>query len=84
VSDEEIMKAQKLLACTEGIGVEPASAASVAGLIKLVESGKIDTDEKIVCIATGHALKDPEAVFEGYEKPMEIEPEIEELERVLN
>lgn len=84
VSDEEIMKAQKLLACTEGIGVEPASAASVAGLIKLVESGKIDTDEKIVCIATGHALKDPEAIFEGYEKPMEIEPEIEELERVLN
>jgi threonine synthase len=83
VSDEEIIKAQKLLASLEGIGVEPASAASVAGLIKLVESGGVDTDEKIVCITTGHALKDPEAIFKGYEKPIEIEPEIEELEKVL-
>lgn len=83
VSDEEIIKAQRLLACLEGIGVEPASAASVAGLIKLVDSGEIDRNEKIVCIATGHALKDPEAIFKGYEKPIEIEPKIEELERVL-
>lgn len=84
VSDKDIIKAQKLLACLEGIGVEPASAASVAGLIKLVDSGEIDRNEKIVCITTGHALKDPEAIFEGYEKPIGIEPKIEELERVLN
>ena len=84
VSDKEIIKAQKLLAGLEGIGVEPASAASIAGLIKLVKSGEIDPDEKIVCITTGHALKDPEAIFKGYEKPIEIEPEIEELEKVLS
>ncbi len=84
VSDKEIMNAQNLLASLEGIGVEPASAASVAGLIKLVDSGEIDRNEKIVCVTTGHALKDPEAIFKGYEKPVEIEPKIEELERVLN
>jgi len=84
VSDEEIIKAQKLLACQEGIGVEPASAASVAGLIKLVEKGEIDPSEKIVCITTGHALKDPEAIFKGYEKPIEVEATIEALEKVLN
>lgn len=84
VSDEEIIKAQKLLACTEGIGVEPASAASIAGLIKLVNEGEIDPSEKIVCVTTGHALKDPEAIFRGYEKPIEIEPTLEELEKILS
>lgn len=84
VSDEEIIKAQKLLACNEGIGVEPASAASIAGLIKLVNEGEIDPSEKIVCVTTGHALKDPEAIFRGYEKPIEIEPTLEELEKILS
>ncbi|MEE8402353.1 MAG: threonine synthase [Candidatus Hydrothermarchaeaceae archaeon] len=84
VTDEEIIKAQRLLACVEGIGVEPASAASIAGLIKLLDSDEIDRDEKIVCVTTGHALKDPEAIFKGYDKPIEIEPKIEELERVLD
>jgi threonine synthase len=84
VTDEEIIRAQKLLAGLEGIGVEPASAASIAGLEKLVESGEIDPSEKIVCVTTGHALKDPEAIFSGYEKPVEIEPTIEELEKVLD
>jgi threonine synthase len=84
VKDEEIIKAQKLLAGLEGIGVEPASAASIAGLINLVERGEIDPSEKIVCVTTGHALKDPEAIFSGYEKPIEIEPDLEELQKVLN
>lgn len=83
VSDDEIIQAQRLLARLEGIGVEPASAASLAGLIKSLESGEIDRNEKIVCVTTGHALKDPEAIFKGYKKPIEIEPKIEELERVL-
>jgi len=83
VSDEEIISAQKLLARTEGIGVEPASAASVAGLIKLLNNGSIGKDERIVCVVTGHALKDPEMIFNKYEKPVEIEPTLAELEKII-
>ncbi len=60
VTDQEIVEAQKLLARTEGIFVEPASASSIAGLKKLVERGEIDSDEYIVCITTGTGLKDPD------------------------
>ncbi|MFB6179057.1 MAG: threonine synthase [Halorientalis sp.] len=60
VSDEEITAAQRDLA-EEGIGVEPASAASVAGLRKLREAGEIEADEDVVCLTTGHLLKDPDA-----------------------
>ena len=56
VTDEEILDAQKLLARTEGIGVEPASAASIAGLKKLVEQGDIDKGERVVCVVTGSNL----------------------------
>ena len=83
VSDEEIIEAQKLLARKEGIGVEPASAASIAGLKKLLEEGIIDRDEKVACIVTGHALKDPEIIFKMYEKPIEVEARIEEVEKYL-
>ncbi len=83
VSDEEIIEAQKLLARTLGVGVEPASASSVAGLKKLVEAGEIDRSERVVCITTGHALKDPDVVFSHYEKPLEIEPSLEELEKII-
>ncbi len=84
VTDDEIIDAQKLLARRLGVGVEPASAASVAGLKKLVEAGEIARDERIVCVTTGHALKDPEIIFHRYEKPIEIEPTIEALEKVIN
>ena len=83
VTDDEIIYAQKLLARTEGIFVEPASAASIAGLKKLIESGEIGSEETVVCIATGHGLKDPEAAIKACEKIVEIEPSLEELERVL-
>lgn len=83
VSDEEIMGAQKLLARLEGIGVEPASAASIAGLRKLLDQGIVEEDESMVCVTTGHALKDPEMIFNHYDKPVEIDPSIEELRRVL-
>ncbi|GBC69699.1 Threonine synthase [archaeon HR01] len=59
VSDEMILEAQRLLASGEGIGVEPASAASLAGVKKLREQGLLDRSETVVCVATGHALKDP-------------------------
>ena len=60
VSDEAITDAQRALA-REGIGVEPASAASLAGLGKLREQGVVDADEEVVCLTTGHLLKDPDA-----------------------
>ena len=65
VSDEEILNAQKLLARTEGIGVEPASAASIAGLKKLVDEGVIDKGETITCVVTGHLLKDPNVAIDA-------------------
>ncbi|MCS4541627.1 MAG: threonine synthase [Euryarchaeota archaeon] len=79
VNDEEIIAAQKMLARKEGILCEPASAASVAGLKKLKEAGKIDSDETIVCVLTGHGLKDPEIILKFSEKPIEIEPNMNEL-----
>jgi len=61
VTDEEILAAYKLLACTEGVFVEPASAASIAGVIKLVGRKYFPPDDGvIVCTVTGHGLKDPD------------------------
>ncbi|MBO3802710.1 MAG: threonine synthase [Candidatus Brockarchaeota archaeon] len=61
VEDEEIIRAQGLLSTLEGIFVEPASAAPVAALRRLLETKAIDRDELTVCVATGHGLKDPES-----------------------
>ena len=83
VSDKEIVEAQAILAKREGIGVEPASAASIAGLKKLLDKGIIEKDEKTVCITTGHALKDPEIIINEYEKPKEIEPDMEILKKLI-
>jgi threonine synthase len=63
VTDEEILNAMKTLAMFEGIGVEPASAASFAGLVKAIDDGFIDKDEVVILIATGHALKDPDTII---------------------
>jgi threonine synthase len=84
VSDREIIEAQKLLASQEGIFVEPASAASIAGLKKLVLSGEIDLDEKIVCITTGHGLKAPKIVVEKYAKPIEVDAELSAVEQLMS
>ena len=83
VTDDEITQAQLELARMEGIGVEPASAASLAGLKKLAEQGKIQSDERIVCITTGHLLKDPERVIQICEQPKEVEANIEALRKLL-
>jgi threonine synthase len=60
VSDDEILAAYRDLAVHEGIFCEPASAASVAGVRKLVAEGAIDPSATIVCVLTGHGLKDPD------------------------
>ena len=66
VTDEEILEAQRKLARLEGLFIEPASAASIAGLKKLVELGSIDKGEEVVCVATGHGLKDPDIIVKNY------------------
>lgn len=79
VTDEEILCMQRDLARKEGIGVEPASAASVAGIRKLAEQGMLDRDETIVCVVTGHLLKDPESVIRQCEPPIEIDADLQSL-----
>jgi len=83
VSDKEILEAQRLLARLEGLFVEPASAASIAGLRKLIASEKIDRDEKVVCIATGHGLKDPDIIVSHSPRPAEADADLESVKKVI-
>ena len=76
VSDEEITDAQRDLA-GEGIGVEPASAASVAGLRKLRAEGIVDDDERVACLTTGHLLKDPDAAAAAGNDPEPVPADTE-------
>lgn len=70
VTDKEILSAYKLLAQEEGVFVEPASAASVAGLLKLAKKRFFKNHKlKIVCVLTGHGLKDPDQVINSIKKP---------------
>jgi len=62
VSDDQILDAYRLLASREGVFCEPASAAGVAGVRRLVTEGTLDTSATVVCVLTGHGLKDPDAV----------------------
>ncbi len=79
VTDDEILAMQRDLARKEGIGVEPASAASVAGVRKLIDAGVIDRDEQVVCVVTGHLLKDPETVVRQCKPPLEIDADLQSL-----
>jgi len=84
VTDDEILRMQRDLARKEGIGVEPASAASVAGIRKLAENGMIDRNERIVCVVTGHLLKDPDTVIKQCEPPIEINADLPSLLSALH
>jgi len=72
VTDRQILSAYRLLASREGVFVEPASAASVAGLLKAAEEGKIDPDQRIVCTVTGNGLKDPDWAVAGAPQPITV------------
>jgi threonine synthase len=83
VSDDEILEAYRLLACEEGVFGEPASAASVAGLIKMVQQGLDLTGQRVVCVITGNGLKDPDlAVSSVTAQAVEVQPTIEAVEEV--
>ena len=62
VSDEEILEMQRRIAASEGLFCEPASAAGVAGVARLARDGRVSRAETVVCILTGHGLKDPDIV----------------------
>jgi threonine synthase len=83
VTDSEILEGQRMLARLEGLFAEPASAASIAGLKKFVEEGLISRNETVVCVATGHGLKDPDTPMRFGEKPLEVKEPLEEVEKLL-
>jgi threonine synthase len=82
-SDEEILAMQKHLA-HEGLWVEPASAAGLAGLAKEIQAGKIDPQGKrVVTICTGHGLKDPNIITNAMQKPHAVPANLSALEDIL-
>ena len=82
VSDQEILEAYKILAEDTGIFVEPASAASIAGVLKLYKNGYFDSyssSTTVVCTVTGHGLKDPDRAMQQVEKPIAIDSNIKTI-----
>ena len=83
VSDAEIMSAHRRLAREEGLLVEPASAAGVALVLARARVGNVRTDQPIVCVLTGHGLKDPEALTRGLTIPRAVEPTLTAVRRAI-
>jgi threonine synthase len=83
VSDPQIIEAYRLLAQLEGIFVEPASAASVAGVLKLAAQGKVKSSDRIVCVLTGHGLKDPQTALDFTKRVIPIPADVPAIEKVL-
>jgi threonine synthase len=72
VTDRAILKAYRLLAHSEAVFVEPASAASVAGLLQVAEAGELEPGQRVVCTVTGNGLKDPDWAISGAPAPVTI------------
>jgi threonine synthase len=90
VSDQEILAAQSWLARHEGIFVEPASAAAIAGLFKCCDSDdaayssqKIPEASRIVCTVTGHGLKDPDAITQRMKELKPVAATVDEVRRAI-
>jgi len=85
VSDEEILSAYRLLASREGVFCEPASAASVAGLLRhgLPVGEDASPPETVVCVLTGHGLKDPDTALGKAPAVIGCEPELAAVERIV-
>ena len=83
-TDAEILAAQKLLAETEGVFCEPASATSLAGAMRDIKQGKIPEGSKIVCTLTGHGLKDPDIVIQQHKASIiTTEAKLDEVKRAI-
>lgn len=91
VSDREILEAYRLLAMEDGVFVEPASAASVAGLLKLAREGYFKQAKRpgsrrqisVVCILTGHGLKDPERAIKSIRVPRPLPPSLSLISKAV-
>lgn len=84
VTDEEILEAYRMLASMEGIFCEPASAASLAGMIKMRKEGKVKAGKQVVCVLTGNGLKDPNIAMKAVGiEPVVVESTEEAVMRVI-
>jgi threonine synthase len=81
VSDDEILEAYRIVAVSEGVFCEPASASSIAGLIKYVKQGYFKDNKlgKVVCILTGHGLKDPDMAVSNAVKPKKVKANMKNI-----
>lgn len=84
VTDEEILQAYAAVASTEGVFCEPASAASVAGVIKLSRQGGLREGETVVCTLTGHGLKDADTAISVSTQPKTVKATREDVARLLD
>jgi threonine synthase len=80
--DDAILAAYRLLAEEEGVFCEPASAASVAALIAAVADGVVQSGSRVVCVLTGHGLKDPDIAGQEGAEIVRCPPEVEQLEEL--
>jgi threonine synthase len=87
VTDPQILRAYKLLAANDGIFCEPASAASVAGLIKLAAAGYFKNEgravTRLVCVLTGHGLKDPDRAISSVKPPKAVKPDLKTILKLI-
>jgi threonine synthase len=76
-TDDEILAAYRLVAASEGVFVEPASAASIAGLLKSIDDGWVKRGSTVVCTVTGNGLKDPDTALRGMPTvtPIPVDPD---------
>ena len=81
VTDDEILAAYKLVASTEGVFCEPASAASIAGLLKY--GSEIPRGSTVACILTGHGLKDPDNAVKMSNAPIQVSSDVKEIAKIL-
>lgn len=83
VTDDEILAAYSFIASREGIFCEPASAASLAGVIKIAKTGFFKKGDTVVCTLTGHGLKDPDNALKLSKDPIKVKAEIPAVEEAL-
>jgi threonine synthase len=83
VTDRQILAAYRLLAREEGVFVEPASAASVAGLLQAAEQGAVKPGTRVVCTVTGNGLKDPDWAISGAPAPTVVRVDAHEAASAL-
>ena len=83
VSDEEILEAQRLIVRLEGVFCEPASAAGVAGVRRLAAERRIGSGETVVCVLTGHGLKDPDTALSKAPRVINCENDLGAVERAV-